>query len=95
MNLTDEIFDHFFGHLKVGDHAVPHGANGFHVAGRTAQHLLGLYAHGVNHLAPADIAQGHDRRFVKHYAPALHVDERIGRSQIHRNVVREPAEEAF
>ena len=48
VHLADEVLDHLLGDFEVGDDPVAHGADGFHVAGRAAQHLLGLDADGVD-----------------------------------------------
>ena len=93
MRLADEIFDHFAGGFEVGDDPVAHRADGFHVAGRAAQHLLGLDADRVDDLAAADVAQRHDGGLVEHDALALHVDERVGGAEVDGDVVRDNAEE--
>src|SRR5690606_38620252 len=62
-------------------------------AGRTAQHLLGLDAHGVNDLAAADVAERHDGGLVQNDALTLHIDERIGGAEIDGDVVGDSAEE--
>ena len=48
LRLADEVRQHPLGRLEVGDHAVAHRADGGDVAGRAAQHLLGLVAHGFD-----------------------------------------------
>src|SRR6202000_3430985 len=53
VHLADEVLDHLLGHFEVGDDPVAHRTDRLHVAGRTAQHLLGLDAHRVHHLAAA------------------------------------------
>ena len=74
---------HGLGDFEVGDDAVLHGADGHDVAGRAAQHLLGLGAHGQHNLAAARIAlDRHHGRFGKHHARALHVHERVRRAQV-------------
>ena len=46
MHPADEVLDHLLGDLEVGDDAVAQGADGLDVAGRAADHLLGLVADG-------------------------------------------------
>ena len=87
VNLADEVLDHLLGDFEVGDDAVAHGADGLHVAGRAAEHLLGLDADGVDDLAAADVAQGDHGGFVQHDALALHVDEGVGGAEIDGDVV--------
>lgn len=42
--LVDKVAKHGLGNVKVGDNAVLQGTNGHDVAGRTAEHALGLDA---------------------------------------------------
>lgn len=95
MHLADEILDHFLGDFKVSDHAITHRTDGFHVARRAAQHLLGFDANGVNQLAAADIAQRHNGRLIQHDAPAFHIYQRIGRTKVDGDVVGKSAEEGL
>jgi hypothetical protein len=48
MNLADELLDHRFGGVEVGNHAFPHGADRLDAARGTAKHQLGVLAHGQN-----------------------------------------------
>ncbi len=41
-----KITDHLLGRLKVGNHAVAHGALGHHIAGRSPQHFFGVTSDG-------------------------------------------------
>ncbi|MNN57138.1 hypothetical protein D3C81_1721060 [compost metagenome] len=93
MNLADEVLDHLFGDFEVGDDPVAHRTDGFHVTRRAAQHLLGFQADGVDDLATADVAQGHDGRLVQDDALAAHVDQGVSRPQIHCDVIGDHAEE--
>ena len=51
VHLADEVLDHLLGDFEVGDHAVAHRADGLDVAGRAAEHQLGLVADGEDLLA--------------------------------------------
>ena len=93
MDLADEVLDHFFGDFEVGDHAIAKGPNGFHVTRCSAQHLLGIDAHGVDDLATANIAQGNHRRLIQHNALTLHVNQGVGGAKVYGDVVRDGAEE--
>src|ERR1019366_2344261 len=44
MRLLDEVGEHFFGHLEIGDDAVLHRLDGHHIARRAAEHFLGVLA---------------------------------------------------
>jgi hypothetical protein len=54
MHLADEVLDHLLGDFEVGDDAVAHRADRLDVAGRAAQHHLGLVADGQDLLLAAD-----------------------------------------
>jgi hypothetical protein len=95
VNLADEVLDHLLGDFEVGDDPVAHRTDRFHVAGSAAQHLLGLYADGVDDLAAADVPQGHHGRLVQHDALALHVDQGVGGAEVDGDIVRDGAEEGL
>src|SRR5271165_106126 len=46
VRLLNEVVQHLFRHLEIGDDAVFHRLDGDDVAGRAAKHLLGLFTHG-------------------------------------------------
>ena len=48
MNLADEMLDHLFRDFEIGDDAVAHRADRLDVAGRAAQHHLGVVADGAH-----------------------------------------------
>ena len=72
--------DHALGDLEVGDGALAQGAHGLDVAGRAPDHLPGLVAHG-QHVVGLDV-EGDHGRLVEDDAPALGVDEGVGRAQV-------------
>jgi len=94
VDLLDEVAQHRLGDLEVGDDAVLEGPDGDDVAGRAPDHLLRLRADG-EHLAPAARLLLHrdDGGLVAYDPFALHVDQRIGRSQIDREIVREQSKD--
>ena len=52
----DEVAQHRLGDLEVGDHAVAQRPDGLDVAGRAAEHFLGLAADGQHPLVAARVA---------------------------------------
>ena len=46
MDLADEVLDHLFGDFEIGNDAVTQRTDGLDVAGRAAEHQLGLFADG-------------------------------------------------
>ena len=85
--LLDEVLEHALGDFEVGDHAVLHRPDGFDVAGRAAQHLLRLDAHGLD--AIGELVDDHDRRLAHHDALVAREDQRVGGTQIDREIVGE------
>ena len=51
MHLADEVLDHLLRDFEIGDDAVAHRADRLDVAGRAAQHHLGVVADGANRLS--------------------------------------------
>jgi hypothetical protein len=76
VRLLDEVVQHLFGDLEVGNDAILHGLDGHDVAGRAAQHLLGLLAHGF-HLAGV-LVDGHDGGLIHNDALAGRKDQCVG-----------------
>ena len=85
----DKLLEHFFGNVKVGNHAVFHRADGLNAARRAAEHFFGFGAHGQNHaFAVRSIGlHGHHRGFVQNNAFAFNVNQGIGSAQIDGQVV--------
>ena len=60
VDLLDEVAEHLLGHVEVGDHAVLERADRRDRARGSAEHALGLDAHGVD-LAGAGVDRDHRR----------------------------------
>jgi len=88
VDLRDEVLDHRLGDFEVGDDAVAQRADRLDVAGRATEHHLGLFADGEDLALAALRSQRNDRRFVQHDAAALHIDQRIGRTEVDPHVGR-------
>ena len=78
--------DHALGHVEVGDGPLAERADGLDVAGRAADHLPGLVAHG-QHVAGLDV-EGDDGGLVEDDAPAPGVDEGVGGAEVDGQVPR-------
>ena len=85
LHLVDEVAQHRLGDVEVGDDAVLHRADGGDVAGRAAEHPLGLVADGAD--LAGDGVEGDDGGLAQDDALVLHVDERVGRAEIDADVV--------
>ena len=90
VHLADEVLDHLLGDFEVGDDAVAQRADGLDVAGRAAQHHLGLVADGQHLLLALFLGDGDHRRLVEDDAAALDIDQRIGGPQVDRHVRGHP-----
>ena len=91
VHLADEMLDHLFGDIEVGNHTVAHRANGLDRARRAAQHHLGILAHCQNLLFAFLGVVGNHRRLVQHDALALDVDKCVGRTKVDRHIGRKQA----
>ena len=92
LNGTDEVAEHPFRDLEVGDDAVAQGADGDDVGGGPADHALRLLADGENALGGA--VDGDDRGLDDDDAPPPDHDERVRRPQVDSDVVGQETEEA-
>ena len=86
VRLLNEVVQHALGDLEVGDDAVLHGADGYDVAGRAAQHFLGFLADRF-HFA-IGLIDGDDGGLVHHDAFAFGIDQRVGRAQVNGQIGR-------
>ena len=84
VHLLDEVAEHLLGDVEVGDDAVLQRPDRGDVAGRAAEHALGLDADGVD-LAGA-LVDGDHRRLGEHDAAAADVDERVGGAEVDGHV---------
>ena len=94
LHLADEMLDHFLRDLEIGDDAVAQGADGVDVAGRAAEHLLGLVADRQHLLLAAHIGDGDDAGFIKHDAAAFDINKGVRGAEIDSHVRRHKAEQA-
>ena len=88
VHLADEMFDHLFGTVEIGNHPLAHRPDRLDAARGATQHQLGVFAYG-QHLfyAILDVIGDH-RRFVQNNALAFDVDQRVRRAQINCHVGR-------
>ncbi len=80
------MLDHLFGHLEIGDHAVPERPNGLDIARSAAEHQLGFFADGQNLLAPFDAGDRDNGGLIEHNPPPLDVDQGVGGAEIDRHI---------
>ena len=82
--------------ISKSDHTVLHRTDGDDVPGRAPEHLLRLLAHGVDPVDAACVAHHGNHTWLGDDDPlALCVHHGIGRAEIDREVVREPAEDGI
>ena len=68
--LLNKVLQHLLGNREIGDNAVFQRPDCRDIAGRSAQHVLGLGADGLDHTATAAavLANGDNRRLIEHDA---------------------------
>ena len=93
MDAPNEMGEHGFGDVEIGNDAVAQGTNGNNIGGGAPDHLLGFGANGENAFAAP--FNGDDGRFIDGDASPVDKDERICSPQINGDVVRERAKSAL
>ena len=95
MHLLDEVLQHLFGDVEVGDDTILHGTDCRNVAGSTPQHQLGRMANCGHRfgITAALLTDGNHRGLIQHNAFALDVNQRVGGTQIDRQIVGKQASE--
>ena len=83
-HLANELPEHPFGHVVIGDDALPQGADGDDVARGAPQHFLRLTAH-FQQLA-SGLIHGHHAGLPQHDALAPDVNQHRRGAQINTNV---------
>ena len=86
--LADEVAQHVFRRVVVGDDAVAQRMVGVDVTRRPPQHSLGFAADGDNFIFHR--IDGNDGRFIDDNAPVLDEHDDIGRSQVDSDIAAEP-----
>jgi hypothetical protein len=82
----EEIAEHFFGDVEVGDHSVLERTNRQNAVRRTPQHSFRLEPDALD--LAGRFLDGHYGGLVEHDALTFDVDEGIGRAQINRDLIR-------
>src|SRR5450631_2421641 len=83
-HFLDEIAQHRFGHLEVGDDAVAHWPDRLNMRGRLAQHLTSFLTHGEDFVG-ADVYRNHGRLAQNDPFP-LHVDQYVRGAEVNPDV---------
>ena len=91
MRLLNEVIQHLLGDLEIGNHAVFHRLDGDDVAGGAAEHLLGLFADGLDFTGV--LVDGDDGGFVDDDALATRIHERVGGAEVDGQIAGENAEQ--
>jgi hypothetical protein len=86
VNLADEVAKHGFGNLEIGDYTILQWADGDDVAGRAAEHSLGLVAHGKD--AIGALLNRNDRGLAENDALVFDINECICGAEIDAYVAR-------
>ena len=86
VHLANEVLQHLFGDVKIGNNAVFHRPDGLNATGRPAKHTLSFFTNGRDGLGGSGGAHRNNRRFVEHDISVAHIYQGVGRSQIDRQV---------
>ena len=92
MHFADEVLDHLLGNFKIGNHAITHRPDGFHIYWRLAQHGFGLITDCIDDLASALRHVGDNRRLIELDALSFHIDQCVRCSEINGHVCGQQAE---
>ena len=93
VHLGNEMAKHGFGHFKVGDDPILHGADSLDVARGTPEHTLGVLTDGQHHAVAARVLlDGDDGGFAQDDALPLHIHAGIGGPQVDGEIVGKRAE---
>ncbi len=84
MYLSNEVLQHFFGHLKVSNHTIFQRTDRLDIAWRSTQHALRFGAHCLNRFLPIVQTNGDHRWLVENDPAFFYVNQRIGSAQINR-----------
>jgi hypothetical protein len=87
VHLVDEVLDHLFCYVDVGDHAVAERSDRLDVRGRLTHHELGVGADSQNLGNAITCFDRHDGRLVENHTAMGGEDDRVHRAQIDRHVV--------
>ena len=87
------MLDHLFGDVEVGDHTVPHRADGLDRARRPAKHELCVFADGQHFLDPVLYMVGDDRRLRQNDPTSFDIDQRVRRAEVNRHIRRKQSTE--
>ena len=83
-DFLDEITEHRFCYLKVGDDAVPYRSDRLNMRGRLAQHLASFLTHGKDFVR-ADVFGDHGRLARNDPFP-LHIDQYVCSAEVNPDV---------
>jgi hypothetical protein len=80
--------EHDLGNVEIGDNPVPERADGFDVAGRSAEHFFRFRTYRQDlFCSPCVAVNGHDGRLTQNYAFSFCIDQRIRCAQVYRQIV--------
>ena len=91
VDLADEVLDHLFGDVEIGDHAVAHRADRLDRTGRPAQHQLSVFTKSQRLLHTVFDLIGHHGGLVQDHAFAFHIDKRVCRAEVDCHIGGEKA----
>ncbi len=76
MGLLNEVFEHLFSQVKMGNHPISHRFDGNNIHRRAAHHLLGPVSDCFHFTV--DSVNGHNGRFIDNNSSSPGINEGIG-----------------
>ena len=80
VGFLDEVLEHLFGDVEVGDHAVLHRTHRLDVAGRAPEHFFGLITDRFDLVG--QLVDHHHRRLAHHDAAVAGKNQCVGSAEI-------------
>ena len=95
MHLRDEVLQHFFSDLEIGDDTVFQGTDRLNVTRRSTQHTLGFFTNGLNRLLTVVNSDSYHGGLVKNNSSLFDVDKGISSTEVDRHIGGEHPSEAL
>ena len=86
MHFVDKMFDHLLRNIKISDDPVFERTNDRNIAGCFAHHQLGIAANRAHFRHTIICLERYHGWLIEHDPAIPHVDKRIGRTEVDRQV---------
>ena len=86
VHLMNEVLDHLFGHIDVGNNAVTQRPDRLDAVGSLAHHELCVIAYCLDALDPVQGLNRDNGRFAEHATLPFYINKGIGRAEVNREI---------